>query len=86
MLWEVSGGKSSFKSDIRKDSMEKVGLELALEGKMEFRWKVRKEEVVHKLARCREQGRLCVSCDGLRLKWAGSTGSWRKTLSDQVPL
>lgn len=48
MLWEVSGGKSRFRADIRKDSMEKVGLELVLGGKMEFRWNVKKEEVVHK--------------------------------------
>lgn len=65
MLWEVSGGKSRFKVDIREDSLEEVGLHLGLERKMEFRWNVRRE-VIHKpernknaLLRHREHRKMC---------------------------
>lgn len=67
MLWEVSGGKSRFKVDVRKDfSLKEMRLHLGLERKMEFRWNVRKEEVIHKpertknaLLRHREHRKLC---------------------------
>lgn len=45
MFWEVSGEKSRFKVDIRKDSMEKMELELGWEGNMGFRWDVRRAEI-----------------------------------------
>lgn len=73
MFWEVSGEKSRFKVDIRKDSMEKMELELGWEGNMGFRWDVRRAEIFPKPERnkntpirCREQRRMCDSRDGFQ--------------------